>query len=48
MPWYSRGPSDAVPVPILGPDIIDPRQLHMIERQNAAPADETLATEAEA
>lgn len=52
MPWYSRGPSDAVPVPILGPDIIDPRQLHILKRQSAtpaeAPADETVAAEAEA
>jgi hypothetical protein len=30
MPWYSRGPSDAVPFPFLAPDIIEPRQLHMI------------------
>lgn len=25
--WYRRGPAEEVPVPILGPDIIDPRQL---------------------
>ena len=25
--WYRRGPSEEIPVPILGPDIIDPRQL---------------------
>ena len=52
MPWYSQGPSDAVPIPILGPDIVDPRQLHILKRQSEtpveAPADETLAAEAEA
>jgi len=31
-PWYGRGPSDEVPVPILGPDIIDPRQAHLLRR----------------
>ncbi len=50
MPWYSRGPSDAVPIPVLGPDIIDPRQLHLIRRYAAQPepADESAAVEAEA
>ncbi|OGO27283.1 MAG: NADH dehydrogenase [Chloroflexi bacterium RBG_16_54_11] len=24
--WYRRGPEEALPVPILGPDLIDPRQ----------------------
>ncbi len=35
-PWYGRGPSDPVPVPILGPDIIDPRQAHILRRQAEA------------
>jgi len=29
--WYRRGPSEEVPVPILGPDIIDPRQIPDIQ-----------------
>jgi NADH-quinone oxidoreductase subunit B len=33
VPWYGVGPSDAVPIPILGPDIIDPRQMELIRRQ---------------
>lgn len=33
IPWYGVGPSDPTPVPILGPDIIDPRQMDMIRRQ---------------
>ena len=31
-PWYGSGPSDEVPVPILGPDLIDPRQAHLLRR----------------
>lgn len=33
VPWYGVGLSDPTPVPILGPDIIDPRQMDMIRRQ---------------
>lgn len=38
VPWYGMGTSEPTPVPILGPDIIDPRQMDMIRRQaeNAA------------
>ncbi len=39
MPWYGRGPSDEVPVPILGPDIVDPRQAYQLRRQAAAPVE---------
>lgn len=28
--WYKKNTSEAVPVPILGPDIFDPRQIEMI------------------
>ncbi len=28
--WYRRGPEEALPVPILGPDLIDPRQYNEI------------------
>ncbi|MBI3362151.1 MAG: NADH-quinone oxidoreductase subunit NuoB [Chloroflexi bacterium] len=35
VPWYQRGPSEAIPVPILGPDIIDPRQSDVIRVQAA-------------
>lgn len=38
VPWYGVGPSDPAPVPILGPDIIDPRQMDMIRRQAEAAA----------
>jgi NADH-quinone oxidoreductase subunit B len=33
VPWYGVGPSEATPVPILGPDIIDPRQMDIIRQQ---------------
>ncbi|PJF21318.1 MAG: NADH-quinone oxidoreductase subunit B [Phototrophicales bacterium] len=33
VPWYGVGPSEPTPIPILGPDIIDPRQMDMIRRQ---------------
>jgi NADH-quinone oxidoreductase subunit B len=26
VPWYSQGPIEDIPMPVLGPDIIDPRQ----------------------
>ncbi len=43
VPWYGLGPSEPTPVPVLGPDIIDPRQMDMIRRQaEAAAADMTL------
>ena len=35
VPWYQGGTSEAIPVPILGPDIIDPRQAPLL-RQRAA------------
>lgn len=30
--WYQKGESETVPVPILGPDIIDPRQYDTIKK----------------
>lgn len=42
VPWYGVGPSDPAPVPILGPDIIDPRQMDMIRRKAEAGASQTM------
>ncbi len=39
VPWYGVGPSEPTPVPILGPDIIDPRQMDLIRRQAEAAAE---------
>lgn len=33
VPWYGVGPTEPTPVPVLGPDVIDPRQMDMIRRQ---------------
>jgi NADH-quinone oxidoreductase subunit B len=38
VPWYGVGSGEPTPVPILGPDIIDPRQMDMIRRQAEAAA----------
>ena len=33
VPWYGVGPSEPTPIPILGPDVIDPRQMDIIRKQ---------------
>jgi NADH-quinone oxidoreductase subunit B len=33
VPWYGVGPSEPAPIPILGPDIVDPRQMELIRKQ---------------
>ncbi|HYN90058.1 MAG TPA: NADH-quinone oxidoreductase subunit D [Ardenticatenaceae bacterium] len=33
VPWYRKGEMEAFPVPILGPDVIDPRQIPVIEQR---------------
>jgi NADH:ubiquinone oxidoreductase subunit B-like Fe-S oxidoreductase len=39
VPWYNRNvPSESIPVPILGPDIIDPRQAPLLRKLAAQPA----------
>ena len=30
--WYSKGPLEAIPVPVLGPDLIDPREYELIKK----------------
>ncbi len=47
-PWYGRGPSDAAPVPVLGPDIVDTRQAYLLRRAAAHPAAESIDAEPEA
>lgn len=43
VPWYGVGPAEPTPVPVLGPDIIDPRQMDMIRRQAESTASEMAA-----
>jgi len=40
VPWYKRGPVEEIPVPILGPDLIDPRQIPAIRRAAQSTKDE--------
>ncbi len=46
VPWYRKGPSEPVPVPLLGPDLIDPRQAPIL-RDQAIRAAEAPALAAE-
>ncbi len=46
--WYSKEPSQGVPVPVLGPDVIDPRQNALIrEISNRSVAEITPADESQ-
>ncbi len=38
VPWYRRGESEPIPIPLLGPDLIDPRQASLIQANAAASA----------
>lgn len=42
--WYSKDPLDPVPVPVLGPDLMDPREYELIKQYST----EKLAEEQEA
>ena len=46
VPWYQKGPSEPIPVPILGPDIIDPRQAPLFRQLAAQAAAAAPAAEA--
>jgi len=35
VPWYKKEPIPAIPIPVLGPDIIDPRQYEQIKQYSA-------------
>jgi NADH-quinone oxidoreductase subunit B len=32
-PWYSQGPVEDTPIPVLGPDIVDPRQAALLRQE---------------
>ncbi len=42
--WYKKGPSEPIPVPVLGPDLIDLRKSALI-REKSQPAPEPETTE---
>jgi len=35
VPWYRKEPIEAIPIPILGPDLIDPRKIPQIKNRKA-------------
>lgn len=37
VPWYQRGQSEPIPIPLLGPDLIDPRQAALINSHPVEP-----------
>ncbi|RMF45127.1 MAG: NADH-quinone oxidoreductase subunit B [Anaerolineae bacterium] len=37
VPWYKKGPSEPIPVPVLGPDIMDPRDYEKIKQFTLQP-----------
>ena len=43
VPWYGVSTAEPTPIPVLGPDIIDPRQMDMIRRQAEAAAVDVLS-----
>jgi NADH-quinone oxidoreductase subunit B len=47
VPWYRKDTSDFVPVPILGPDIFDPRQTQLIKEHTMAAAAAATVKEGE-
>ncbi len=44
--WYQKGKSEPIPIPILGPDLMDPRQIPLIKALNQHPADDVSSTDA--
>jgi NADH-quinone oxidoreductase subunit B len=46
--WYKKEPSEAVPIPVLGPDLIDPRDIPEIQASAEKETDAGKQVEAEA
>ncbi len=46
VPWYRPGPSEPIPVPILGPDLIDPRQAPLLRKMAVEAAAKKMETAA--
>jgi NADH-quinone oxidoreductase subunit B len=43
--WYKKEPLEAIPIPILGPDIIDPRQAQQIKEYTRAKLEAEIVSE---
>lgn len=41
--WYSKNPEQEIPIPVLGPDIMDPRKYALIKQENLRKAEEAEA-----
>ena len=48
VPWYGKDPIPAIPVPVLGPDLMDPREYEQIRRYTQEKAEREAAAQAEA
>jgi NADH-quinone oxidoreductase subunit B len=44
--WYGKEPIEAIPIPVLGPDVIDPRQNEIIKQNTLKPPAEEQPAEA--
>jgi NADH-quinone oxidoreductase subunit B len=44
--WYKKGPVEGIPVPLLGPDLMDPRKFDEIRTETSKTPVEPLPTEA--
>ncbi len=45
--WYSKGPGVDIPIPVLGPDLMDPQKYELIKNESAKKAAEQTAAEDE-
>jgi hypothetical protein len=45
--WYQKGPSEPIPVPVLGPDLMDPRKFALIQEENRKLAEQQQQQERE-
>jgi len=43
VPWYKKEGTEAIPVPVLGPDLVDPRQTSLINAQGKIAAQAPVA-----
>jgi NADH-quinone oxidoreductase subunit B len=43
--WYQKAPVAEIPIPILGPDLIDPRRIEMIKHVSSQTLEETQEAE---
>jgi NADH-quinone oxidoreductase subunit B len=41
--WYKKEPIEAIPIPILGPDLIDPRKIELIKKVTEVAVEEPAA-----